>query len=594
MDMAISPSGKDIAVIHREQGKELLTTYDANWLTVKVKSSHDPANTKFSMEDVMPQVANEVEYLDNDRLLVRGLKPAVWQLSKGEIKRSTLKSESCATLGVLDDGKRFFTVGSDALFIWERATLRQEASVNNYIGSQQLFAFGAADRYFASLNEVSFRIFETQSHRCLQRMKVEIDRDNQSVGLFWIKNRSLLVSVEQHGLIRVWGTQTDGKRVGLKPVHTATSDKFSVPATTFESQSVLDLGRLQTPIGTKKVNSSLTSFNCEAPVDFEEAVRFYRNHFQSTGWKEDEHTAEPENDGARSLVFRKNGFRVIGSFTKNGAQSTRINLNYRGNYDVRTTPKLALADVSVETESEDSLVVTASSDLLTIECELLRCMRKAGWVLFGLATGRHPIPFSDFDKVSQPERTFTFIKNGSILGVAIGHDGRSDKRRAVEYKHWLGEYSVPVPDTVNFIEYDHPNMGFTVLAFMKSADLKAFYDTELKRQGWVLVSNPPSPYQDSYQTNYAWQQQSLQLVFRQHSGGLSSVFAYCGSNTNQMHRLIFKDAPEQDRWTAPVTRFCSYSDWLRSQKYEPGYDSIDRYEQEMKGILSTQSRLIRD
>ena len=588
-DLAISPNGKDIAVLQRENGKWVVSIFDSRWITFKSKFISNPNSKDFSMAPLQPEVSNRLEYMDNERLLVMGARFSVLNTSHGTLETKLVKDKYIFTCGSLNDGKRFFTAYDRSLDICDKETLDIDKSYPQMYQPSHLVAFSPDDRYFASLNSSQLVIMETQTQVSLQRFRVDIERENQSIGMLWLATENLLIVAEQHGAIRIWGTKAEGVRLGLKPVHDSLNPDVSkrIPATAIEAQTVLDFGKMPIPQNSTNVSSTVDKFYCRAPFDLESSKLFYRYHLREMGWTED--VSDTKESDANSILFRKGAFKVRATFNEIGDGLTQIKFTYASNFDVRLAPRLEGDDIQLEQESEDSVVYHTSADLLKTECGLFRSLKKDGWILFEPVTGRYPEPFSEFLKVTAPERKLTFIKNGIILAVAISKPKGEPRISTIEYARWIPEYSVPVPPEINYLEFNDHSIGFTVLAFMKSSDLKAFYDKELQRQGWIAMPESPTPFPDKFCTNYIYQQQDLQLTFRQHSGGLSSVHAYCGNNTWQMTRLIYKDAPSVP-WAKSVTEYCSFTSWLNIQKYEPGYDSIDRYEKEMRAILDKQRK----
>jgi hypothetical protein len=586
-DVAISPDGKDIAVLQRELGKWGVSIFDSRRITFKSKLSSNPKknpdSNDFSMAPLQPEVANRLEYIDNDRLLVMGARFSVLNTSLGALETKVVKNKFPSTCGSLNDGKRFFTVYDTSIDFFEKETLAIRESYPQWCNPNLLLAFSPDDRYFARLSDQRLEIIETQTKDSLQRLRVDIDRENQSIGMLWLPTENVLIVVEQHGAIRIWGTKAEGMRLGLNLLKDSLNPEVSnrIPATTIEAQTVLDFGKMPIPQNSTNVSSTIDKFYCRAPLDLESSKLFYRYHLREMGWLED--ISDTEKSEPNSILFQKGAFKVRASFNEIDSVLTQIKFTYASNFDLRLAPRLE-GDIQLEQESEDSVVYQTSADLLKIECGLLRVMKKDGWILFEHAASDR---FNEFLSATAPERKLTFIKNGIILAVAVGKSKSEPTSSTIEYVRWITEYSVPVPPQTNYLEFNDHAIGFTVLAFMKSSDLKAYYDKELQRQGWIVMPESGTPFPDMYCANYIYQQQDLQLTFRQHSGGLSSVYAYSGDNTFQMTRLIYRDAPN-DHYVKPVTEYCSFTRWLARQKYEPGYDSIDRYEKEMRAILDKQ------
>lgn len=598
-DLAISADGKEIAVLRCKLGEGVVALVDSKNFALKSSFSIDKdKNDKFRIDKwgnvqifsvdyadrLNLQVSNRLEYIDNNRLVTMGRGTSIWNTATGELERDINKLEP-VVIGSVKDGNRLFTANSKYLQVWNKPGMSLASTLENSFYRNELLTFSPNGRYFANLNELALRIWDTQSSQCIQTIGVDIDRENKSVGMEWLAEENVLVVVEQHGAIRIWGTRSVGEKQGLIPKQEPNQENVEepvfdrIPATSIEAQSVLDFGQIPYPKGSKMVYSTLEAFNCESPLDMKEAKLFFRYHFSKMGWLEN---SAPNSD---TIEFRKDGFMMTSKFESKTTGTTRIRLSYGSNYDLRQAPRLKVGDLQVDFESANSVIYRTHASLLTIECGLIRLMKEAGWVLFGNVTNGPDEPTDRFSKVETPERLLTYVKDGVILGMAVDHSRSEQVPSTIEYAKWLSEYSVPFPPGVNFVEFDFQNRcSFAAVAWMKSVDLKAFYDRELVRQGWTALPSQPSPYRDHYAQTYIRGQRDLTLTFRQHLNDKSVVFAYGGRNTWQMTKLMFEGSKEEIKST--VDKYMSYVEWLNKQPYTKDYDSIGRYESEMKAFLA--------
>ena len=598
-DLAISADGKEIAVLRCKLGEGVVALVDSQNFALKSNFSIDKdKNDKFRIDKwgniqifsadyadrLNLQVSNRLEYIDNNRLVTMGRGTSIWNTATGELERDINRLEP-VVIGSVKDGNRLFTANSKYLQVWNKPGMSLASTLENSFYRNELLTFSPNGRYFANLNELALRIWDSQSSQCVQTIRVDIDRENKSVGMEWLAEENVLVVVEQHGAIRIWGTRSEGEKLDLIPKSAPKHESETklvfdrIPATSIEAQSVLDFGQIPYPKGSKMVYSTLEAFSCESPLDMKEAKLFFRYHFSRLGW------LEHLNPNSDTIEFRKDDFMMTAKFESKATGKTQIWLSYGSNYDIRQAPRLKVGDIQVDFESANSVIYRTHANLLTIECGLIRLMKESGWVLFGSISNGPDKPTDHFSNVKTPERLLTFLKDGVVLGIAIDQSPNEQVPSTIEYAKWLSEYSVPFPSGVTFVEFDFRNRcSFAAVAWMKSVDLKAFYDRELVRQGWTALPSQPSPYRDHYAQTYIRGQRDLTLTFRQHLNDKSVVFAYGGQNTWQMTKLMFEGSKEEIKST--VDKYMSYVEWLDKQSYTKDYDSIDRYESEMKAFLA--------
>ena len=509
-----------------------------------------------------------------------GRDTSIWNTSTGELERELNKFEPVA-IGSLKDGKQMFTANNKNLQVWNKPGMSLVSTLKNFFHHNELLTFNSNGLYFAHLNARELCIWDIQASQCVQTIRVDINRDNKSIGMEWLAEKDVLVVVEQHGAIRLWGTRSTGEELGLVPKQGNAKELVGVriPATSVEAQSVLDFGQIPYPRGSKILDSTtLESFHCESPLGKKEAKLFVRYHFSRMGWLEE---SAPSAD---TVEFRKDDFMMTANFESKATETTRIRLSYRSNYDVRQAPRLKVDDLQVDFESANSVIYRTNANLLTIECGLIRLMKELGWVLFRNVSYGQNKSTDRFSRVKEPERLLTFLKDGVVLGIAIDQSPSEHVPSTIEYARWLSEYSVPFPPGVNFVEFDFGNRcSFVAVAWMKSADLKAFYDQELERQGWIALPSQPSPYRDTFVQTYICGQRDLYLTFQQYKDDKSAVFAYGRTDTWQLTKLMFEGSKGEIKST--VDKYMSYVEWLDGQPFTKDYDSIDRYEAEMKVFL---------
>ncbi len=576
MDIAISSDGRELAILRRNLGKQQIAIYD-------------PANFQFKrefslnemgpfLEPLQPEVARRLLYIGKDRLVAICQTTSVWNTSNGTRGKSLQDLSDVGSLGMMKDGQSFFTLSSKEMVVWDKAQLKSNWSIANSHDESSLVAFAPEDKYFAKLDSHELKVWETNSRQPLQKIDAGLSEGNQAVGMHWIAHNNLLIVVEQHGLIRVWGTRQDGAKHGLTPMIDGIRATLGqrVPATSIETQAMLDLQCMPYPPNSRNVFGHFDMFVCEAPLDINDAKSFYRYHLGQMGWRE----VVAKQDDRHTIWFGKQDFHFKATFDDQVKNATKIRLGSLSNFKLNTAPRLQRDDLQLVADSDELLEFRTQADLLTIECGLLRAMKASGWVQI---PANSDMQDARFPKVTGWLRQLKFMNGGTVLGVVIG---RADDQSIIKYGTWPARYSVPFPPGTFCAEFDTDNGNLVALSTRSSEELKAFYEEELPKQGWVAMPNSPTPQKRWYRANFIYRQKSLELDMRQTQVDIST--AICGGRLSsiQVQKLHYPDSPLTKQQTDVVTKYVPYETWLNSQDYKAGYDSIDRYEAEMRAILS--------
>jgi WD40 repeat protein len=291
-----------------------------------------------------------------------------------------------------------------------------------------------------------------------------------------------------------------------------------------------------------------------------------------------------------------------------------------------STPKLMKRDASEASQKSTALKLTAEQlhqwkwtheplELLAVRKQdsFVTCMATIPNEKNIILAGREVTMWST--QKSQPEHVFdwTWIPNTYMIAIAVSPDGKWFVTADVLGKLYRWELAsrkltavknievydiadlaispdsseIAIPPGISFVEFElGDRCAFVAVTWMKSIDLKSFYDRELTKQGWVaLSSSGSSPYVDYYRQTYIHGQRDLTLTFRPHVGDKSVVFAWGGHNSGQLTQLMFEGSAQEIKST--VDKYMSFVSWLAHQEFKPDYDSIDRYETEMRAILAS-------
>jgi hypothetical protein len=275
------------------------------------------------------------------------------------------------------------------------------------------------------------------------------------------------------------------------------------------------------------------------------------------------------------LEFQKDGVLATATFDDSKQPLTNVRIHYGSNYDLRGAPKLRAANLKPEIETQHSLVYSTEADLLSIECGLLRSMNEAGWITANCGSRNHL-----FSIITDPARTLNFIKNGVLLWVAVGQPDRKTGATKVEYVRQLMSSSVPFPPDTALIELDGYNFTFDTLSWMSISDLKSHFDRELENQGWIALS-PPSSSLDT--RSYVHNLTTIRLSLGDNQKGV--VLIRTGDVGSSWMNDAWRSHNTQTDIYQPSKVYFGYAHWIRNQRLEPDFHSIDRFEAEMRSLL---------
>lgn len=568
-DIAISPSGKEISVLDCWGSSGTITTLDASNLEQK---ANFVVREEYQKPPVAPDIAvsNRIDYIAEDRLVTSEGGLAVWDTS-GKLVRKL--ADSGYGVGVSNEAAEFYTFGEHLEF-WNCESLQSSASLKGSFYYNQLLAMDSSGSTLAGINELWFDLWDLEAGARIARLPADIYKNQRAVGLQWLATKGVWAAVEQHGIIRIWGTEEAGRRLGLQPVQEV---KIELPSAnpdlpTDEVEEFAVLKQLPLPIGAQG-REEPTKLYFEANANKAATIDFTRNRLRKMDWLESK--SKPVDDASRTtLKFTRGGYSLAVLFEeKPQGEKTKTRMLYEGSLDLQLLPRLE-DSIKPSFSSPESVVYQAVGSLLDIECQLLRLLQGAGWVpvtLEGPGTNRQDL---EFEKL----RWMQFLKDGTILKVVVRKNDRTSASWTIKYSRSEAEYSVPLPPDVGFVEYAPMRIGFVSMAWMTAKELKAYYDEQLEKQGWTL-----QPERNNSYVVYVKDQRTMMLFLRDHSGGRSVVIA--GGIGGWQKQSLLWERERDKRPRGPATEYTSFERWLQSQRLEPGFASIDRYESEMRNLL---------
>ncbi len=458
VQIAISPSGGEIATM--TYGQEVTIWETQQW-------------GKKNSFNVDTRGVERILYIADQKLAAAGETTSLWNTATGELEKQLSPGRYQFALAPSLDRKQFAVGQEEGLRFWDVAELTPTSLVEGDFRGSQL-AFSSDQQLLASCAGKDIYVRDIPKNQIVQIIEAT---GPAIVGLAWLPESRLLVSVSELGRIRVWGDQAAARTAKLQPLHgpiEMPKPGSTTPATPAQLQAAIELVTLPRLPGAKVSLSMDTMISYTASSSIEEAKAFYHYLLPKLGW-----VSTPGNPHTPDyLNFARDSFRLFISLSKMD-DDVQVSLTNLGNCDTRTLPKFDGGTIEVTYQDESSSSYTTEGDLLTIETNLLRQMQQAGWTAYARLNSSHN---------AEPDvRDLEFYQNSIIIRVSIRKFPATPDRYTVQYTTFLGTSSLPVPDDVDFVEADvvtgEPRLVASTSLKIDAA--REFYDRAMVAQGWL-------------------------------------------------------------------------------------------------------------
>jgi WD40 repeat protein len=463
VDLAIDPTGQEIATIG-------FTSEVSIWAARNLE--------KKSRFKVDTNGVKRILYLAGGSLVAAGETTSGWGTASGKLQKKISSGRYYTTLAHSPDRKRwaFGQQGTLQLVIVANDDVYGEEApraLDGEISSDELAVFSTDGSWLATANGAEVRLWDLASNRLMQVLGAT-GRPVTAMG--WLPQFQALVIANDDGCVRVWGTATSAQLLGMKPLQAKPQSPGPerTPAYSAQFWDVIDFRSFPRMPGSKLMTLGPENLSCTVSSTADEAKLFYRHHLGQRGWLESTETSV----NPAAIEFQKDGFRIDASFYPADESNTMVNLNHAGNYDLRWTPKLDVAPVELTFENAATVLYRTKADVIQIETNLLRKLHAAGWIPYlRLHTSKNE---------QADRRDLDFVRHGMTLHVSISRGPNDPDFQMVQYGTSLTEHGLPVPSDAGFVEFDGSNRPSLVAATTLSLpDAVAFYDSEMKKQGWI-------------------------------------------------------------------------------------------------------------
>ncbi len=392
VQIAISPDSSELATI--TYGDEVLV-WSAPNLQPKGKFK---VNTR-GVERLL--------YLKEGELVAAGESTSSWDVATGKLIRQLSPGRYNFVLARANDGARFLFGGDKGLQFWNVKESKLETSLKSEFAMNERIDLSHDGHWMATANGSTMRFWQLSNQRMVQIFDTY---GAPIVGLGWLGTQRLVAVASSDGVVRLWGTVSEGAAMGWKPVHpplAMPAPGTQVPATSEQRKQVIDLRVFPRLPDSTLTTLSDSSLNYAAPVKIEEASLFQRHHLREAGWKE----VPVPNAMQGMLQFEKDGFRVTASLYGEGDAKTNVSISHGVNYDLRWAPKLEGGSSEGSYEADQVVMYRSKRDLLDIELQLLKKFHAAGWTPYSRLN-------SSF-RENEESRNLNFVRNGINLQISI-------------------------------------------------------------------------------------------------------------------------------------------------------------------------------
>ncbi len=481
--LAISPDAEEIATI----------SYDSE-ISIWSADALAPKN-QFKVDT---NSVNRMEYMAPQMLAAAGESTSLWNTSTGERVQELTPGRYSFALGRSPDGTRFIFGSDESLHLWNVAESKDEAEIKQGVSGDERLAFSPDGKFLATTNGGSVQLWNLAEGRITQ----VIDSFGWPiVGVSWLPKSNLVAVASDIGCTRIWGTPSQGAALGMKPLHApvAMPDVDSqVPATQAQLEQVIDLRTFPRLPGSESSMVSMGNFSCVTTASADEAQAFYHYFLEQAGWK----GADTPSANPAARAYRQQGFMLSVYCYDAGDGKTNVSLDYGGNYDLRWIPKFDAAPVEIAYEQANSVSYRTQAELLQIETALLRTLHAAGWAGYTRANSSH----SEYPD----QRDMNFLRNGTSVRVSIGKFPVAPESYTIQYSLFPNDCAAPVPPDSGFVEFDGSTDPVLVATTKLTLDqARAFYDSELAKQGWLVREQGQSLKEDHCWLSYIRNQCNL-------------------------------------------------------------------------------------
>jgi hypothetical protein len=458
--VAVSPDGLEIATIP-EYGKEV-TMWNAETLEKAGSIQVDASEIKFLF------------YLEPKKLIVGGDTMSCWDTATGDKVTTWPSARYQTATAISPNGKELLFGADEFLQRWDLAEGRASGEYRFVPFRTAAVRYSTDGALLAVATGNAIHLVDAASGQLVQ----VVDGAGSTISnARWVPGTHLLIVVADSGRTRIWGRPVEGESFGLSPVHgkgDVATPAPGEPANVAENMAMIDVRSLPVLPDSKPLAESYAQLTCQAPVNTEEVKAFYRYVFSERGWREVVDGSAPQ-----LIQFQKKDHRVTVSLFGDNPAETGVSITFCGNCDLRRIPKLNDWMKESVLEGQDTVIYKVASGLLEIETALLRTLHQAGWTaVVGLASRQMDRPDS---------RNLEFVRNGTKLLVMVQKDDGDPKLFSISYSRSLTLHSLPVPPDAGLVEWeDYREAQMIGNTSMSLEEATTFYESEMKKQGWVL------------------------------------------------------------------------------------------------------------
>ncbi len=491
--IAIDPSGSEIATL----------SYGTK---VSVWNS-DKLDNKLTIAVDVPQPKNLL-YLKSGELAVAGESTATWLTATGKRNKTLSPGRFQTSLTRSHDDKWFAYGKGDGIQLYDVAQDKDASVLFDNTAMNELVDFAHDNKLIVSASGNGLRIWDAQRGESLQFM----DAYGYAIrSLHWLGSSGLFAVVSESARVRVWGSTAAAQAANLKPlcdltIKESSSSETSSP-TADQLVALIDLRSYPTYPGAKRNTGMPFTSSYQVAASAANIQRFYQYLLGEDGWLQ---STEPSPNPAL-MMFKKSGCTLQVSVYEAGPQS-HVSLTLGVNDSARKLPRFDGAPVTVVYESDEVVMLNTEASVLDIEVNLLRKMHSAGWTAFSrLNTSQREVP---------EERNLMFLQGSNILTVGVVSPPNELNKRMIQCSFQVTMNGLPIPKDSGFVEFDGSTEPMLVANTSSTLEQTvAFYDDELKKQGWLLREYGSAVKEDRAWRTYVMGQKDLIIgIFKLDNG----------------------------------------------------------------------------